>query len=366
MEKAKNYILICLFALLLLGFGAAFWILPDKDLSESERRALAQAPVLDLPTFFSGDFANDLEDYLLDQFPLRESFRSLNSIYRLYLMGQQDVNGLWTSDGSIFKEEFPLDKQQAEYGANIINTVYETYLQGMDVYYSVIPDKNYFAAEDNGHMALDYDLLVELMNSNVDGPQYVDIFPLLSLEDYYRTDTHWRQDRIHQVASALAEAMGAGEHMVPISEYESHELYPFKGVYLGQSALPVRPDTITYLTSQYTDSSTVTGLELDGEAPVYMLDRFQGLDGYDVFLGGAQALLTIECPNANTDKELIIFRDSFGSSIAPLFLGAYSKVTLVDLRYIPTALLGEYVDFVDQDVLFLYSSLLLNSSMLMK
>ena len=78
---------------------------------------------------------------------------------------------------------------------------------------------------------------------------------------------------------------------------------------------------------------------------VYMLDRFGGLDGYDVFLGGAQSLLTIQCPNAKTDKELIIFRDSFGSSISPLFLGAYSKITVVDLRYINSALLGDYIDF---------------------
>ena len=364
MEKVKNYIVISIFSLVILGFGILFWLLPDNDLSESERRALEQAPALNFDTFFSGEFSDSLEDYLLDQFPLREGFRMLNTATRLYLMGQQDVNDLWVDGDHIYKMEYPLDEHQIEYGADIINSVYETYLSGMDVYYSIIPDKNYFAPGD--HLSLDYDRLLEIMGENIRGPEYIDIFGELSLEDYYRTDTHWRQDSLFGVVSTIGQAMGIAEHLTPEDEYTAHQLYPFKGVYLGQTALPVEPDTITYLTSEFTENAVVTGIELDGQESVYMLDRFDGLDGYDIFLGGAQALLTIKCPNAKTDKELIIFRDSFGSSITPLFTGAYSKITVVDLRYIPTALLGDYIEFADQDVLFLYSTLLLNSSMLMR
>ncbi len=364
MEKVKNYIVVSIFSLIVLGFGIFFWLIPDNELSESERRALEQAPALNFDTFFSGEFSDSLENYLLDQFPLREGFRMLNSAMRLYLMRQQDVDGLWVDGNSIYKIEYPLDQQQIEYGADIINSVYETYLSDMDVYYSIIPDKNYFAPE--GHLSLDYGMLLEIMEENITGPEYIDIFGELSLEDYYRTDTHWRQDSLFGVVSTIGQAMGISEYLTSEEEYTAHQLYPFNGVYLGQTALPIEPDTITYLTSEFTENTIVTGIELDGQEPVYMLDRFDGLDGYDVFLGGAQALLTIECPNAKTDRELIIFRDSFGSSIAPLFTGAYSKITIVDLRYIPTALLGDYIEFAGQDVLFLYSTLLLNSSMLMR
>jgi hypothetical protein len=41
-------------------------------------------------------------------------------------------------------------------------------------------------------------------------------------------------------------------------------------------------------------------------------------------------------------------------------------VTLVDIRYIRSELVGEYVDFVDQDVLFIYNALLLNSANVLK
>ena len=70
----------------------------------------------------------------------------------------------------------------------------------------------------------------------------------------------------------------------------------------------------------------------------------------------------IENPNAKTDRELIVFRDSYGSSMTPLLVQDYKTVTLIDTRYIAPNLIGDFVDFEDQDVLFLYSTLILNSS----
>ncbi len=81
-----------------------------------------------------------------------------------------------------------------------------------------------------------------------------------------------------------------------------------------------------------------------------------------MYLSGARALLTIENPEAKTDRELIIFRDSFGSSLAPLLVQGYAKVTLVDIRYLRADMLDQVMDFYGQDVLFLYSTLVLNNS----
>ena len=81
-----------------------------------------------------------------------------------------------------------------------------------------------------------------------------------------------------------------------------------------------------------------------------------------MFLDGATALIEIENVNNNTDKELIIFRDSFGSSIAPLLVDSYKKITLVDLRYMSYELLEEYIKFENQDVLFLYNTLIINQN----
>lgn len=62
----------------------------------------------------------------------------------------------------------------------------------------------------------------------------------------------------------------------------------------------------------------------------------------------------------------MVFRDSFGSSLVPLLVQDYAKVTLVDIRYVASDFVGQFVDFHGQDVLFLYSTLVLNSSSTLK
>ena len=81
-----------------------------------------------------------------------------------------------------------------------------------------------------------------------------------------------------------------------------------------------------------------------------------------MFLSGSLSLVTIENPLAKEDRRLVIFRDSFGSAIAPLLISGYSEITLADIRYMHPDNLGKFVDFGGCDVLFLYSTLVLNHS----
>ena len=141
---------------------------------------------------------------------------------------------------------------------------------------------------------------------------------------------------------------------------------PFYGVYYGQAALPMQPDTLYLLKSDLLDDCRVYDYETGETTAVYDMTKLDSKDLYDVYLSGARSLLTIENPNAATDRELIVFRDSFGSSMVPLLANDYAKVTLVDLRYIRSDYLGRFLDFHGQDVLFLYSTLLLNNSAAIK
>ncbi|MBR5217587.1 MAG: hypothetical protein IKV68_04430, partial [Oscillospiraceae bacterium] len=225
-----------------------------------------------------------------------------------------------------------------------------------------IPDKNYFLAEENGFPVMDYDALVQLAQG-IDG-QYIDIFPLLSIDDYYRTDSHWRQERIVPVAQALCRAMGT--ETAGADAYTPVSRDGFYGVYAGQSALRVEAETLTALVSPVTEAAVVKSVEHKTTIPVYTWQDFEGVDPYDVYLSGAEAIVTMENPMADNKRELVVFRDSFGSSIAPLLLEGYSKVTLVDLRYIASDLLDNYVSFDGTDVLFLYSTALFNAGNALK
>ena len=188
---------------------------------------------------------------------------------------------------------------------------------------------------------------------------------MLTAEDYYRTDTHWRQENLLDTAERLCEALGVA---APKAEDYTPVILerPFYGVYYGQAALPMNAEDLFVMAGSALDDCTVYNHETGKTTGLYDWDKLTSRDLYDIYLSGATALLTIENPNAKTDRELVIFRDSFGSSLAPLLLEGYAKITLVDLRYVFSHSLASYVDFQNQDVLFLYSSLLLNNSLALK
>lgn len=376
MKTLKNTFTILLFSLLIIGFCVAFLLLPPREVSVSERRKLASFPEVSVQNILSQEFSGKLETYLLDHFPLRESFRKLHAHWRVDALQQTDINGLWELDDSVFKYEGDFEEEQVAYGISLVNRILTEHCADMQVYTSIIPDKNYYLPMDSLRPRFDYDSLIQQWNEGVQGDVYVDLFPVLTLQDYYRTDTHWSQERILPVVQTFAKATGFSGKIASTEEYQVHALPNFYGVYYGQAALPVEPDTLYYLTSKNMEQVQVYGidpqilkekfgLESTLSDQVYALDRFYGMDGYDIFLSGAQPLIWIESPDAKTDKELILFRDSFGSSIAPLLTELYAKITLIDLRYFPSMLLEEYVEFKPgQDVWFLHSAALLNRSRL--
>ena len=134
------------------------------------------------------------------------------------------------------------------------------------------------------------------------------------------------------------------------------------------AALPFASDTIKYLTNDVLDSCVVTSYDTGKPVEKYIYDMEEafGKDPYEMFTSGSDALITIENPLAETERELVMFRDSFGSSLAPLLVQGYSKITLADIRYINPAMLGAFIDFENCDVLFIYSTMLLNNSMAFK
>lgn len=363
MKKLQAVLTVVLLSGAVLGFALTELVRPDEELSRTERRKLAQAPELTWENLSSGDYGEDLETYLSDQFPLRDQLRTAMGAFRTRVLGQKDNNGYYDQNGWLCKREDPLKPEQVQWAADKITTLCDTLLEGSTVRWAVVPDKSQLSGTE--HPTLDLEALREQIAASVpEGVEEIPLADLLELEDYYRTDTHWRQERIGPVAERILEAFGAqGEER----DYEAHTLSGFTGVYYGQAALPSEPEDMVYLTDAVTENALVTSAEVQGTLPMYVLDKFEGLDSYDIFLNGAQAVVTIENPLAQTDRELILFRDSFGSSLAPLLLGSYAKVTLVDLRYLSSQILEQYVDFhPGQDVLFLYSAPLWNSGTLLK
>lgn len=363
--KLKNISLVVLTAIFLFGFLLWGILKPTDTESVSERRPLAAFPAVNKESVFSGSFMTDFEKYTLDQFPLRDRFRTVKAVTAFYVLGQKDNNDIYIHDGFASKLEYPLNTDSIAYAASRFQFVYDRYMsdKDMNIYLSVIPDKNYFMAEKNGYPSMDYEKFISDMRESMRFAEYIDITQLLELSDYYCTDTHWRQEKITDVAQHLASEMGISLS----AEYTANHVdIPFYGVYYGQSALPLPSEDMYYLDNDVLKNCKVYDFETSAYITIYDPDKTKGNDPYEMFLSGSKSLLTIENPAASTDKELIVFRDSFGSSIAPLLAEGYAKITLVDIRYISPHMLGNFIEFTNQDVLFLYSTSVLNNSITIK
>ncbi len=356
-----------LLAGIILSLSLLNCLLPDRELSDTERRKLKQLPTWSLGSFFDKSYSENFDEYALDQFPYREAFRRLKAVTLYGLFQEKDNNGIYLVDGYAAKLTYPLSENSLKNAINKFNYIYETYLaEGKGAIYScVVPDKGYYLAEQNNYPTLDYEELFQTIRDGMEFSQYIDITDCLGIEDYYRTDTHWNQIRLIPVANRLAQKMGFLNSLS--NQYDVHSLdLPFYGVYYGQSALPLQSETISYLTNNTIKEGQVYHSETGKITPVYEIEKLNSKDPYEMFLSGAAPLLTIENPQADTKKELIIFRDSFASSLAPLLLEGYSKITLVDIRYIKSSILENYINFNNQDVLFMYSTLILNDSYSLK
>lgn len=332
----------------------------DEELSYEERRKLSQLPKFTVEKLISGDYFQDMEEYFLDQFIFRQSFRRIKTFINTNIFKEKDNNDIYIIDDGIYKMEYPLREKSIYNSALLYNKISSTYFKDSNVYYTIVPDKNYFVPKEKGYIRLDYEKLIDIMKNNTKDMKYIDIIKNLQTNDYYRTDLHWKQKNILPVSESLLTNM---ENKVSNYKYKEKTFDSFYGSYYGQAATSITPDKLVYLYNKIIEECKVYDFEKQEYIKIYNDKDFENVDPYDVYLGGAKPLLSIENPNNNTGKELYIFRDSFGSSLAPLLVSEYSKIVLVDLRYINSIEFEKYIQpKKNSDVLFMYNTLIINNS----
>ncbi len=364
-DKAKRIYLVSLIALVFFGLSIFAVFKPADEYSLSERRKLEQLPQISIKTLANGRFMEDFEDYSLDQFPMRDSFRSLKAFTALKIMAQKDSNGIYIHDGSIAAMQYPMSADSIEYAGKVFGGVYDRLLadKAASVHFAIVPDKNCYLAEEAGVLHMNYDEFFAAMREATSFAQHIELRDMLDIGDYYLTDTHWRQEKIVDIAETIAAELGV---RLP-DEYEQKLVpHPFKGVYFSQLGLKVDTEDMFYLSNETIEDFDVFNFESNKSIPVYDIALATGADPYEMFLSGPLSLVTIENPAVSDGSHLVIFRDSFGSAIAPLLAQGYSKTTIIDIRYMQPMMLGNFVDFEGADVLFLYSSMVLNNSTTLK
>lgn len=355
----KNKILSIFFILFLCLFFSLNIFIKDETISKTERRNLKEFPKMTISNILNGKFMEDFDEYTTDQFILRDTFRNIKANVNYNIFNKLDNNKIFVVDDHIFKSEYPTNIKSINNFIDRIKHIKNYLSENNKVYFSIIPDKNYYLKSDK-YLNIDYDYLYKRI-SEIDS-NYIELRDTLELNDYYRTDTHWKQENLCKVVNRLGKYLNFNNEC----KYDKKIYNNFYGVYLGQSALNLKSDKITYLINDNILNSEVYYLEDNNINKVYIEENLNNLDSYDIFLDGASSYIEIINKNSNNNKELILFRDSFGSSLAPLLIEHYSKITLIDIRYISSNEYLKLVNFNNQDVLFLYSTLIINNSSTIK
>lgn len=273
---------------------------------------------------------------------------------------------VYVYQGYAVTTEAGYDQKSLDYAALKFQQLYDSYLTGNDghIYLSVVPDKGSFTAPPEGYTPASAQETADTLLAQLDFVQYVDIAPGLTLEDYYRTDPHWRQECLVATAQTLAQAMD-----VPLAgDFQENAIdVPFYGAYAEKAGEPLVADTLRYLTGEVLDACTVYDYETDAQETLYDLSAVETDTPYDLYLQGSRSLLRIDSPLSATDKTLVVFRDSFGSSLIPLLAESYRTIYAVDIRYLSSQMVGRFLSFDgSEDVLFLYSTMVLQNSRTMK
>ena len=241
---------------------------------------------------------------------LAGAFRALNP--RLIT---PDDSGMMKVGQSYVAAPAPLNTDSVHRFTVKLAALRDTYFPQNDVFVSIIPDKSYYAREQIAQY-MSHDSMAGLVRGELYDWNLIDISSALTLEDFYQTDPHWKQERLFGVVDALGEKMGFS---VDKKAFTAHTYDSFTGSY-GRTVKDIRPETLTWLTSPCTDAAVVANTQTPSAVTVYNTALLQSDSAYNVFLSGLSPLTVIESPAAKRDRHLVLFSDSYGSSLAPLLL----------------------------------------------
>ncbi len=332
-KKREAWIQIGVFLVFIFGMVIFNLSTSDRTFSPIENRNLAQRPVFSWERLFSGEYMADYEEYITDQFALRDGWTGLKA-YSEKAIGKQENNGVYIC-GDTLIERFEL-KDQAQIDSNLRSI--DKFAANVDVpvYLSLIPT----AAEiwrdklPAGAPSVDQKAILSSIPERTQ-VQTVDMYAALEEHRdepiYYRTDHHWTSLGACYGADALLRAMGM-EGVSP-DDYDvqtvSTEFYGT--LYSSSGARYISPDSIEIYASE--KGITVSSFEGGGwsEGVLYDFEKLNEKDKYSMFMGGNQPLAVV-----NTGREgekLLLIRDSYADSEIPFLLEYFSEIHVIDLRY---------------------------------
>lgn len=338
-----------------------FLVAPKHGLSTTENRILTQRPNLDKEDILSGAFEKKWDQFVDDQFPLRDLFVRIRSDLSV-AVGKRESQGIYLGRHQELMEQFsPYDTGS-----------HQKKMNGLRKFCQKNPDlKQYMLIAPTAVQTLRDDLPSGV--SVTDQKEYIDrlyrdvtdmgVTPVdvsgeltkLGQKAYYHTDHHWTTAGAYAAAEKTLRMMNLDPGQV---EYTAQNVCDdFRGQLSYKSGMcaNAKENIQIYFPKNGVDSVVNYVQEQRKSASLYEPKLLSSKNAYGVFLGGNHSLVKIA--NAvDSDRVLLMFKDSYANCFIPFLTPYFKEIVVVDPRYyyedVQELIEAEEVT----DVLYLYNA----------
>ena len=358
-DKKNAIVTVAFLCAIMLMLTVADFFVPDKIFSQNENRILASKPPLDKKEVISGEFMEDYEEYVTDQFVSRDTWIMLKTRGDI-LLQKKDINGIYIGkDGHLLEQHLPSDIDQKKIDEKI--ALLKPLMERYHTKVMLIPTADNIISDKLPAYAQYYDqrILMNQVKGAVGRVRYIDVYDTLKDHSeeyiYYKTDHHWTTLGAYYGYLAWADKLGKQPHNYDMENMEvvSDE---FLGTLHSRINLPSQEDTIFRFPETLERSITVTYDFQTSTNTLYEEKYLDTKNKYGYFLDDNHPFVEIDTGYHNR-KEIFIIKDSYANCIIPLLMPHYEKIYVLDLRYYK----GSLFDLLDQyqtepklDVLVLY------------
>lgn len=182
---------------------------------------------------------------------------------------------------------------------------------------------------------------------------------------YSRTDYHWQPLGAYYAAAELAKA--ADVPFAPLDTYEKVEREGYVGAFApvnGISELRNAPEVFTYYKPGNLDRLSCYYYDTDftrGRSGAMFHEDNATSSAYTIFVGTDTCIFQADT-DADNDRVLVIFKDSYGNALIPFLTESFSTIYLCDFRYFDTSAVGFVENVGATDVVFAMSSVACTTS----
>jgi hypothetical protein len=381
MINLHKKLLVILFAVVIVAFPiATFATLPQEKSPFSENENKFFLPYIEpdfggyFRNFFNGKpnnikdrrFMNRFDQWFSDRFVLREDWIILKNELDT-LSGKTEINEVFNvGDKLILAWRGEADEVTGSIAGAVdgfaerLRDTYEidSYVMlvpsAQEVYKDLLPPN----AQPGSQAAL-----IKFCYDNMPSLTHIDVATYLAENAnryiYYRTDHHWNTDGAYWGYFAAAQKLGFSPHGSGRFNIE-HASTDFRGTLFSKTLnFKITPDSISLYTLAVNPPALTltvnTGAEITVHDTLYMREFLDKKDKYAVFLGLNSPIMTIET-DLDNDKSLLIFKDSFAHCMIPFLANHYSRITVLDMRYLNDDV-RKFVEIEEyEQVLFLFEA----------